>query len=67
MDNCEQVAKKKMSPTNARALNTMRQRLKKHNLSYQEQMDAFREKPESSEEEAASGAVTACSWSEAAS
>ena len=44
-----------MSPTNARALNTMRQRLKKHNQGYQEQMDAFREKPESSEEEAASG------------
>ncbi len=53
----EQVAKKKMSPTNARALNTMRQRLKKHNPAYQEQMDAFREKPESSEEEAASGAA----------
>ena len=44
-----------MSPTNARALNTMRQRLKKHNQGYQQQMDAFREKPESSEEEAASG------------
>ena len=27
--------KKKMSPTNAKALNTMRQRLKKHNLTYQ--------------------------------
>ena len=48
-----------MSPTNARALNTMRQRLKKHNPAYQEQMDAFREKPESSEEEAASGMASA--------
>jgi translation initiation factor 3 subunit C len=55
-----QVAKKKMSPTNARALNTMRQRLKKHNQGYQEQMDAFREKPESSEEDAASGAACTC-------
>lgn len=44
-----------MSPTNARALNTMRQRLKKHNVSYQTQIDAFREKPESSEEEVVSG------------
>ena len=47
-----------MSPTNARALNTMRQRMKKHNPSYQTQMDAFREKPESSEEEAVSGALS---------
>ena len=46
-----------MSPTNARALNTMRQRMKKHNPMYQTQMDAFREKPESSEEEAVSGAL----------
>lgn len=44
-----------MSPTNARALNTMRQRLKKHNISYQTQIDAFRVKPESSEEEVVSG------------
>lgn len=27
--------KKKMSPTNAKALNTMRQRLKKHNTSFE--------------------------------
>ena len=45
-------AKKKMSPTNAKALNTMRQRLKKHNIGYQEQIDKFRENPESTEEEA---------------
>ncbi len=44
-------AKKKMSPTNAKALNTMRQRLKKHNVSFQEQIDKFRENPESTEEE----------------
>ena len=31
-----------MSPTNARALNAMRQRLKKHNINYQEQIKAFR-------------------------
>ena len=37
-----QEAKKKMSPTNARALNAMRQRLKKHNINYQEQIKAFR-------------------------
>jgi translation initiation factor 3 subunit C len=44
--------KKKMSPTNTRAFNTMRQRLKKHNLGYQEQIDKYREHPESTEEEA---------------
>ena len=44
-------AKKKMSPTNAKALNTMRQRLKKHNVAFQEQIDKFRENPESTEEE----------------
>ena len=45
------TARKKLSPTNAKALNTMRQRLKKHNLQYQEQIDGFRESPESPEEE----------------
>ncbi len=43
--------KKKMSPTNAKALNTMRQRLKKHNPAFFDQMNAFRENPESTEEE----------------
>ena len=43
--------KKKMSPTNAKALNTMRQRLKKHNVSFVDQMAKFRENPESSDEE----------------
>eukprot|EP00798_Chlamydomonas_sp_ICE-L_P014783 gene14783-20833_t len=43
--------KKKMSPTNAKALSTMRQRLKKHNLSYAEQIAAFRENPDSTESE----------------
>ena len=56
-----------MSPTNARALNTMRQRLKKHNVAYQAQIDAFREKPESSEEEVASGAPSSPPSSEARS
>ena len=42
----DKEAKKKMSTTNAKALNAMRQRLKKHNLSYQEAMDAFRANPE---------------------
>lgn len=31
-------AKKKMSPTNAKALNTMKQRLRKHNPTYQTQV-----------------------------
>ena len=39
-----------MSPTNAKALNTMRQRLRKHNLQYAEQMEKFRANPESEEE-----------------
>ena len=39
-------AKKKLSPTNAKALNTMRQRLKKHNLPYQEAMEKLREQPD---------------------
>ena len=41
---------KKMSPTNAKALNTMRQRLRKHNPAYAEQMEKFRANPESEEE-----------------
>eukprot|EP00873_Tetraselmis_striata_P013074 jgi/Tetstr1/433338/TSEL_022624.t1 len=41
-------AKKKMSTTNAKALVTMKQRLKKHNMDYQEGMDAWRANPESS-------------------
>lgn len=43
--------KKKMSPTNAKALNTMRQRLKKHMPQYQELVAKFKENPESTEEE----------------
>ena len=42
--------KKKMSPTNAKAYNTMRQRLKKHCLVYAAAMEAFRKAPESEEE-----------------
>lgn len=51
-------AKKKLSPTNAKALNTMRQRLKKHNIPYQEAIDKIKANPEiateSESEEAAS-------------
>ncbi|KAK9794329.1 hypothetical protein WJX73_000840 [Symbiochloris irregularis] len=47
----DREAKKKMSPTNAKALNTMRQRLKKHNLGYAEDMDKFRANPESTADE----------------
>ena len=42
--------KKKMSPTNAKAYNTMRQRLKKHCIVYTAAMEAFRKAPESEEE-----------------
>ena len=62
----DRVARKKMSPTNARALNTMRQRLKKHNVAYQAQIDTFRAKPESSEEENASGAARSMVWTPSA-
>lgn len=45
--------KKKMSPTNAKALNTMRQRLKKHNTSFElvDLITKFRENPEADDEE----------------
>ena len=43
--------KKKMSATNAKALNTMRQRLKKHNVGFAEPIAKFRENPESTDEE----------------
>ena len=43
--------KKKMSPTNAKALNTMRQRLKKHNVLFTDQINKYRENPASTEEE----------------
>lgn len=46
-----QDVKKKMSPTNAKALNTMRQRLKKTAPVYSEAIAKFRENPESTEEE----------------
>lgn len=44
-------ARRKMSATNARALNTMRQRVKKHNANYTKEIEEFRAHPESSEEE----------------
>jgi hypothetical protein len=37
--------KKKMSATNAKAFNTMRQRVKKHNVGYTEQIQKFRDNP----------------------
>ena len=43
--------KKKMSTTNAKALNSMRQRLKKNNTPYAEQLMKFRENPEQESEE----------------
>ncbi|BDA51264.1 Eukaryotic translation initiation factor 3 subunit C [Coccomyxa sp. Obi] len=42
---------KKMSPTNNKAFNTMRQRLRKHNPTFADQMEKFRAAPESEEEE----------------
>ena len=43
--------KKKMSSTNSKALNAMRQRLKKHNVSYEAAIAAWRESPRSDSEE----------------
>ncbi|KIZ00748.1 Eukaryotic translation initiation factor 3 subunit C [Monoraphidium neglectum] len=37
--------KKKMSATNSKALNTMRQRLKKHNVAFADQLAKYREDP----------------------
>ncbi len=43
--------KKKMSASNSKALNTMRQRLKKHNAGFAEQIAAWRENPVDDDEE----------------
>ena len=39
-------ARSRLSPTNAKALNTMRQRLKKHNIPYQDAIDKLKEQPD---------------------
>lgn len=51
-------ARQKMSPSNARSLNYMKQKLKKNNKLYEEDIAKFKENPESEEEKEEVGAVS---------
>eukprot|EP00741_Cyanophora_paradoxa_P004984 tig00000842_g4832.t1 len=47
-------AKKKMSPTNAKSFNTMKQKLKKHNKPYEADIEKYRANPDKDESESES-------------